>query len=216
MDSNTTFQQRLQAGQAQFFLADLHVHSPASPCFGNGGATPFAKEIAEHEQRVLDSYPVGTFYDELVQHRNTTIQHEHLPAREDWAVIAITDHNACTYACRLSRHAWQAERLRTNRLILLPGMELSVDFRVPGTQQCASAHLLLIFQPLVPLDGLEDAADHLLDESLQPGAVLLDDRLLGSGNERRLGNEGVLCDHGLGPPGGEKSGTNVPMRITTS
>jgi hypothetical protein len=46
-------------------------------------------------------------------------------------------------------------------------------------------------QGLVPLDGLEDAADHLLDESLQPGAVLLDDRLLGSGNGRRLCNDGV-------------------------
>lgn len=148
MDSNTAFQQRLQAGQAQFFLADLHVHSPASPCFGNGEASPLAKEIAEHEQRVLDSYPVGTFYDELVRHRNATIQDEHLPAREDWAVIAITDHNVCTYACRLSQHAWEADRLRANRLILLPGMELSVDFRVAGTQQCASAHLLLIFHPL--------------------------------------------------------------------
>ena len=50
-------------------------------------------------------------------------------------------------------------------------------------------------QRLVLLDGLKDAADRLRNEGLQPGAVLLDDRLLRSGKGRRLGMDAVLCEH---------------------
>ncbi len=171
MPTNKQFLNRLNAGKASFYLADFHVHSPASHDFkGPDAVDSSAAEIlnhvsdseglvglndkAKHEAVVVDTQDPQVFYDRLIAQRDRIAGEEGIDKGSDWAFVAITDHDVCKNAVRLSRFAWEPERLKSGRLIILPGIELSVEFPVLDTGLTAAVHLLLIFSPLAQAEHI--------------------------------------------------------------
>ena len=109
------------APRARFYMCDLHVHSPASSDVRCGErfmllsqeekglleqvSEGSAKQPIPYEEQVLSAFPVSRYFQLLVEHRNKLAQKENISTGEDWAYVAITDHNVCRYASALSRHA---------------------------------------------------------------------------------------------------------------
>ncbi len=165
MSTNADFVKKLRDAKTQwarFCLCDFHVHSPASYDVRKPGlyeqlsaaeqemlkdiAIPNAStDLVAHEQAVLAAYPVAEFYSRLVARRNEIATQLGLSEAEDWAIVAITDHNVCEYSAKVSEMAWN-ERIN-NRLIVMPAIELDIIFPVDGAEGNASIHLLTIFTP---------------------------------------------------------------------
>ncbi len=149
-----------KAPKAHFYLCDLHVHSPASSDVIIGGRFDDLSDVEKsllqgiasnnqiepihYEEKVLSAFPVERYYELLVERRNIITTRESISEGEDWAFIAITDHNVCEYAASLSKYAW--EHRSDSRLVILPGIELDVSFPITSSEK-ATAHLILIFQP---------------------------------------------------------------------
>ncbi len=148
------------APRARFYLCDLHVHSPASSDVSCGERFDFLsqdekqllKQIADsntnepvqYEKKVLSAFPVARYYELLVEHRDKVARQESISQGEDWAFVAITDHNVCDYAASLSIYAW--EQRAKARLVVLPGLELDVSFPVIKGEK-TDAHVILIYSP---------------------------------------------------------------------
>ena len=148
------------APRARFYLCDLHVHSPASSDVRCGErfdllsreekqlleqvAAGVASQPVVYEEKVLSAFPVSRYHELLVEHRDRVIQQESISEGEDWAFVAITDHNVCDYATSLSKYAW-VQRHRV-RLVVLPGLELDVSFPVAIGEK-TEAHVILIYSP---------------------------------------------------------------------
>ncbi len=162
MHTNKAFAKSLKAPASSFYLCDFHVHSPGSADtrIGQRFAAlsndeklmlpelgPLPNDLAVYEKQVLTTCPAGTFYDLLLKRRNQVVSDQGISDGNDWAFVAITDHNVAEYAVELSCHAWQ--NLKRNRLVILPGIELDVSFMIDADkeEECA-VHLLCIFSPL--------------------------------------------------------------------
>ena len=144
--------------EARFYLCDFHVHSPVSMetlskiellgvLEGDDLLIEEIKQITEpveYEKKIQILIPVENYFGSLLSRRDEVIEAEERETGENWSFVAITDHNVCTYAARLSQYAW--ERRNTDRLIVLPGMELEVIFPVSEISS-AMAHILCIFPP---------------------------------------------------------------------
>ena len=144
--------------EARFYLCDFHVHSPAS--MDSLSKMDFehvsedkdllireleqTTDPLEYEKKIQGIIPAERFYESLLDRRDDVIEAEEMPTGENWSFVAITDHNVCHYATVLSQYAW--ERRNTDRLIVLPGMELEVIFPVSEISS-ATAHILCIFPP---------------------------------------------------------------------
>ena len=89
----------------------------------------------------------------MVEHRDKIAKQESISPGDDWAFVAITDHDVCTYAADLAKHAW-AQR-NTTRLVVLPGIELEVSFSV--ADQPANAHVILVYQPEIKASDIRVA-----------------------------------------------------------
>ncbi|MGL4912337.1 MAG: hypothetical protein ACRC3Y_07885, partial [Romboutsia sp.] len=124
---------------ASFYMFDFHVHSPASydvrttkynqlskdeKKYLKNIQPSIAKNLTKYEDEVLSKFKVEDYYNLLVDHKKNISIRENLDNGNDWAIIAITDHNICTYATKLSEHAFNKDNLKKNRLIILPGIEL--------------------------------------------------------------------------------------------
>jgi len=105
--------------------------------------TPSTDKIA-YETQALLHFPVGEYYQLLLERRNEVASSEQISGNS-WAFIAITDHNVCKYATELSKHAWDTKS--NNQLIILPGIELEVEFSIPQADLNPNVHLLCIFPP---------------------------------------------------------------------
>lgn len=165
MSTNAAFVKRLRAAKTQwarFCLCDFHVHSPASYDVRKPGlykhlsaseqdmlkniAIPNSStDLVVHEKAVLNAYPPVEYYKNLVARRNEIATQLGLSEAEDWAFIAITDHNVCEYSTKVAEIAWNEKS--KNRLIAMPAIELDITFVVDGTKDSASIHLLVIFSP---------------------------------------------------------------------
>lgn len=161
MLSNKDLHSTLRANRAVFHLADLHVHSLASADIRTGARfaalspelqvllqtvpEAAASNPAKYEEAVLTAAPPRAFLDALVARRNKVIGDASDGSDTDWAVVAVTDHNVCRYSTALASLAY-AER-STNRLLVLPGIELDVEYPCPGANECATVHVLCIFRP---------------------------------------------------------------------
>lgn len=161
MSTNRDFVDKLRSPRSRFCLCDFHVHSPASY---DVRANHF-DELAEHEklkleeipkptqdnlvdyqEKVLTSYPPEDFYQEIVSRRNEVAQKEGLHTSEDWSLLAITDHNVCEYSCQVAEISWK--KRGENRLIVLPAIELDVEYTVPNAgDRKVRSHILCIFSP---------------------------------------------------------------------
>jgi hypothetical protein len=161
MATNKEFIQRLRVGKCTFYLADFHVHSPASLDVRTGerferlsdpikaalsaiSANP-ASDPLEYETQVLKYVPPEVFLQELVHQRDKVIGEVEPEIGSNWAVVSITDHNVCGYSCALSRVAF--ERRSQDKLFVLPGIELDVVYPCPGVDSDAQIHILCIFAP---------------------------------------------------------------------
>jgi hypothetical protein len=103
-----------------------------------------ANHPSDYEQQVLKAFPVSEYHQMLVEHRDTVGQREAISPGEDWAIVAITDHNVCDYATALAIFAW--EQRHKSRLIILPGVELDVAFPVTAEEK-TEAHVILVYAP---------------------------------------------------------------------
>jgi len=161
MTSNAELLKALKkAPRVHYYLCDLHVHSPVSfdVRFGErfellsdkekrlllGTAPSNHEDCVQYERNVQSAFPVERYHELLVERRNEVSNRESISEGEDWAFIAITDHNVCEYAASLSRYAWQQRS--SSRLVILPGIELDVSFAIEGGET-AIAHIILIFSP---------------------------------------------------------------------
>ncbi len=161
MGSNRKLLKELRTGRARFFPTDFHVHSPASadvrlsPRFDDLSeeSKKLLKSIPEnlagnpikYESKVLKTFTPATFFQMLIEHRSHYFEDNIITNGDDWAILAITDHNVCTYACDLASYAWSV--INKHRLIVLPGIELTVNYLVTGIREPAAAHILCIFAP---------------------------------------------------------------------
>ncbi len=162
MKSNKEFYKSLEFPRARFFLCDLHVHSPASldvvsdDRFSDlstfeaeklGELKGFTGGQADYETTLLEgNYLTPEEYlAQLVERRDAVLDEIKLSEEQPWAIIGITDHNVCTYACKLAQLAWD-QRADTH-IVVLPGIELDVEFPVPECDETTSAHILLLFEP---------------------------------------------------------------------
>jgi len=161
VSQNKEFYKTIKSGHANFHLADFHVHSPASYDVRNTPhfeklpeyvseklkeiSTNITKNLVEYENQVLNAYPPSSYYDELVTHRNSAFPDD--MGLGGWAIAAITDHNVCKYACEVANYAWA--KIKENRLVVLPGIELSVSYPIFSEGNKATAHVLCIFRPNV-------------------------------------------------------------------
>ncbi|MFA6134329.1 MAG: AAA family ATPase [Phycisphaerae bacterium] len=103
-----------------------------------------ANDPVSYEKQVLSAFPVACYHQLLVNRRDSVAQQESISLGEDWAFVAITDHNVCSYATALSMYAW--EQRDKSRLVVFPGLELDVSFPV-GKDGRTKAHVILIYPP---------------------------------------------------------------------
>ena len=157
---NSAVSAMAQVPMAHFCLCDFHVHSPASLDVRtsrlkdvsaderekikivDNGAT---RDAVTYENAILNAFPVGDYYTLLLERRDEIAKRHGLSGNDNWAVVGITDHNVCKYAASLSQHAW--EQVSRNHLIVMPGIELDVNFPVPGEESSVSAHILCLYAP---------------------------------------------------------------------
>lgn len=166
--TNAELAQKLKGQRgARFCLCDFHVHSPAShDVAGRSDLSDFErkrlsavavvqpKDWFKHQQDVLASYPPSEYLSELVCRRNDVVAKLGIGEYNQWALVAITDHNVCTYATLLAQVAWKDRK--SNKLIVLPGIELDVIFPVGASEQ-AAIHVLCIFSPRVDSSDIRKA-----------------------------------------------------------
>jgi hypothetical protein len=161
MPGHAVFHDRCRTDYAHFYPCDFHVHSPGSSDLRIGDrytrllpeeqamlATipeTAAGSPAEYEQLVLTAYPPQTYYERLLARRDEIAKGQVACATDKWAFIGITDHNVCTYAEHLSKIAW--ERRKQDQLVILPGIELDVEFPVDGVEVPIGAHILILLAP---------------------------------------------------------------------
>jgi hypothetical protein len=170
MRTNREFLKALKAPASSFYLCDFHVHSPGSADTRIGdrfdALSPAEKgllpklsklppDLAGYDKQALTDCPVGKFYDLLVKRRDDIARAQGISDGSDWAFLAITDHNVAEYSAGLSQHAWGL--MKEKRLVILPGIELDIAFKVEGGEDNCGIHLLCIFAPLTSASDIRIA-----------------------------------------------------------
>lgn len=158
MISNEEFKKLIRSTKSRFYLCDFHVHSPASVDLRSGERfkelsekekgftkipTALISKPSEYEKAAITHFPIEEYYNLLLEQRNKICEAEGIFDGEDWSFIAITDHNVCEYATLLSKFAWEIRA--KNKLIILPGIELDVKFKL--SVENVTVHILCIFPP---------------------------------------------------------------------
>jgi len=162
--NNKDFFQALKTTNINYLLCDLHVHSIASAdvldkvryerlnakekaLIESLSITKdaYKEKWSEYDSLVADKIRPEDYFNLIRERRDHIADSYDLSEGKDWAVIAITDHNSCRFSCRLSKHAWNIKK--EHRIIILPGMELEVQFKVQD--EYVKVHICLIFAPCV-------------------------------------------------------------------
>lgn len=134
-DLETRFRRKLKH-TARFYPVDLHCHSPLSPCFGKKDGISQDDIDATAEQVAIAGCERGIY------------------------LLAITDHHRCenakdiSEACKEIRDSGN-NLYPNNNLIVLPGMEISVD------ENARNIHVLAIF----PEDCSSAEIERILDDT---------------------------------------------------
>lgn len=168
MKTNKEFYKDIRSSASRYFLSDLHVHTPASIDVATGDrldslsseCKTVIKEIAsmglppiEYEREVKAKYPPDRFIESLVAQRDQIAACNGIEEGMDWAFVGLTDHNVCAYSCEVARLAWSGRS--ENRIIVLPGLELDIDYPVDDDR--ARAHILCLFAPCVTESDIRTA-----------------------------------------------------------
>lgn len=134
-DLEKRFRRRLRH-TARFYPVDLHCHTPLSPCFGRKDGISQDDIQATAEQIAIAGCQKGLY------------------------LLAVTDHHRCENAkniadaCQDIKSSGQNLYLNNN-LIVLPGMEISVE------ENTRNVHVLAIF----PEDRSPSEIERILDET---------------------------------------------------
>ena len=160
MRTNKEFLDSLSSPLSRFYLYDFHVHSPGSydMCEGDRYESLSDEEkkyltklksipadIAHYDEEITKTFPIDQYYDLLVKRKNEVAESQGISDSANWSIIAITDHNVANYSCELSKHAWCNKK--SGKLIILPGIELSICFKIDNEKDECNIHVLCIYQP---------------------------------------------------------------------
>ncbi|WP_139228346.1 AAA family ATPase [Planctomicrobium piriforme] len=171
--ANRTGRQLLKAlrtSVARFYPCDLHVHSPSSYDVCQSGkleklpdnlrekvleiaktasySLPLSKEPSDPEafdKAMATPELISLFLKELSIRRDRICESEGLSESDNWCIVAITDHNTSHFSCNLAKEAWATKA--TNKVVVLPGIELDISFDVLGAQNKCQVHVLCLFTP---------------------------------------------------------------------
>ncbi len=159
MLSNKDFLRELGSSRANFYPADFHFHSIASydlkekvsKGIFSEEETDFLKILSgqstsclgSYEKYVIEKIPVEQYYELLLKRKRDVCTQLKLNDGDEWAMLAITDHNVFEYSTLLSKHAWG--KRDTEKLIILPGVELEIETNADGEK--FKIHILIIFEP---------------------------------------------------------------------
>jgi DNA repair ATPase RecN len=159
ISDNSEFRKKIRAPKANYYLCDFHVHSPASSDIRTGKRfnalsaeeqaliseipSNLTSKPVEYEREALKCFPVERYYQLLLARKTSLATQQGIEETENYAVVAITDHNVARYSSLLSQYAWG--KRNADKLIVLPGMELDVEFSIGDTKACV--HILLIYSP---------------------------------------------------------------------
>jgi len=185
MGTNREFLKSLKAPAANFYLCDFHVHSPGSADTRIGDRfdalsaaekdllpklSDLPKDLAAYDKQAVANCPVEKFYDLLVKRRDEIARIQGISEGNDWAFLAITDHNVAEYSAGLSHHAWSL--IKEKRLVILPGIELDVTFKLDDGKDGCGIHLLCIFPPLTTASDIRLAVTQASGTNWSLGTVL--------------------------------------------
>jgi hypothetical protein len=171
--TNKELLKALNTPVARFYPCDLHVHSIGSTdvCLADnftslpqelrdvlaGAPTPseeqtiqlpLAKEPADpvkYDQELAKPPYIEAFYKCLCARRMQVAQEQGIPKSDNWAIVAITDHNTAHFSAALAAHAWSNRK--DDRLIVIPGLELQVTFPFGSPSQDCHVHILCLYAP---------------------------------------------------------------------
>ncbi len=162
---NSDFFTDLKVVNHQYLLCDVHVHSIASADILHRDKfselsdkekeiitskvekyDSFTDKWSEFDKSISDVVSVEEYFKFIEERRNQIADSYDLSrGGKDWAIIAITDHNTCRFSCKLSKYSWDIKR--DKRIIILPGLELDIEFEVKEELGKARAHICLIYPP---------------------------------------------------------------------
>ncbi|MDD5007382.1 MAG: AAA family ATPase [Syntrophorhabdaceae bacterium] len=185
MSRNREFLRQLSSARARFYPADFHVHGPASADLRNASRfSQLSREVqnilnsipanitknpADYEAKVISRYPPSEFYKSLLARRDAILSEMDTEDGGNWAIVALTDHNVCKYSCELASQAW--DKLKEHCLIVMPGIELTVNYPVPPNS-LASAHLLCIFSAKTSDSDIRMAVTYAAEDNWEFGQSL--------------------------------------------
>lgn len=172
MADHASVLRKLRSATARYYPVDFHVHSPAS----HDAATPSCLQeymdgnsvgagAAARDEAAVQAGIAADYLNELTARRDGISGAVGASDSDNWAVVALTDHNVCAFSAAVSELAWSS--VTSRRLIVLPGIELEVRHQVAG--QASSIHVLCIFAPCTKSDDIRLAVAQASDTNWEPG-----------------------------------------------
>jgi hypothetical protein len=182
MPTNRELLKALRPPIARFYPCDLHVHSVASadvsvgdrfealPAEWQSRLTKLSRvpdDLAVHDRQMLQVVSPELFHAALVRRRDEVSRQSGQSDSDNWAFLAVTDHNTAYYSSALSQYGWS--RRAQDRLIVLPGVELDITFPFGETSgaNCV-VHLLCVFPPCTGDADILLAINHAQPEGSRP------------------------------------------------
>lgn len=177
--------------EARFAPFDFHVHTlgSADVRIGNRYAklpqlirdslqqlTKEPADFAAYDTEISSQWAPSDYYDLLMSRKRQLFDEGDNQNQMRTAVLALTDHNVYRYTCAIAEIANQ--RVKEDGLVILPGVELDVEFRPQKHESSVRIHILCIFAPNVQESDIRMAISSALDDGgYQPGGVLSVDSL---------------------------------------
>lgn len=157
--NNKEFLKELSTEKANFYPYDFHFHSIASFDLheknNNGYFVEAEIELLErigristadygaYEEEVIKKVDISEYYQMIKTNKDVLIERHAIDRGNDWAVLAITDHNVFKFASLLS--AFALPKWTTDKLVILPGVELEIITNINNSD--IKVHVLIIFEP---------------------------------------------------------------------
>jgi energy-coupling factor transporter ATP-binding protein EcfA2 len=114
-----------------------------------------------YDEQLSKTGLVDTFYQALKTRRDEVVHAEGIEESDNWSIVGVTDHNCAHFSAALSKLAWESKS--TNRLIVLPGLELDVSFDVPGATDKCHVHILCLFEACTKASDIRVAINECKD-----------------------------------------------------
>ncbi len=129
-------------------------------------------DLAAYDAEIGKVWAAADYYNFLVAKKASLFDGGKGPGeRRNLAVIALTDHNVYKYSCAIAEIG--KAQFTQHKLIILPGVELDVEFKVDQAGDQIRIHILCIFAPDVQESDIRLAISSALeDPDYKPGGVI--------------------------------------------